>query len=147
MGRRVSYEGGGGARIPPLPNLEIEYGYFCGAINISYFILHVIGHRYVSSKRCSESLSQIASEAVNLRGSKLKFLLGGGGGVGTHAYVCMSACFRTLLSSCYHPVFSPQLKILYENTLVGSRNRNPWSCDDWKGYSPEDQLYTLCVCR
>ena len=28
--------------IPPPPgNLQIEYGYHCGAINISYLILHV----------------------------------------------------------------------------------------------------------
>ena len=29
---------------PPLRNLEIEHGYYCGAINISYLILHVTGH-------------------------------------------------------------------------------------------------------
>ena len=55
----------GGPGIPPPPrNLEIEYGYYCGAINISYLILHVTGHKYVSSKICLESLSQIASEAI-----------------------------------------------------------------------------------
>ena len=31
----------------PSRNLEIEYGYYCGAINISYSILHVAGHKYV----------------------------------------------------------------------------------------------------
>ena len=52
---RVSYRGVGGAleSSPPPPsarNLEIEYGYYCGAINISY--LHVTGHpcKYVSSE-------------------------------------------------------------------------------------------------
>ena len=54
----------GGPGIPPPRNLEIEYGYYCGAINISYLILHVTGHKYVSSKICLESLSQIASEAI-----------------------------------------------------------------------------------
>ena len=45
---RVSYTGG--ARIPPPPrNLKIEYGYYCGAINISYLILHVTGHKYEQS--------------------------------------------------------------------------------------------------
>ena len=48
----------------PPRNLEIEYGYYCGAINISYLILHVTGHKYVSSKCCLESLSQIVSEAI-----------------------------------------------------------------------------------
>ena len=47
----------------PPENLEIEYGDF-GAINISYLILHVTGHKYVSSKCYLESLSQIASEAI-----------------------------------------------------------------------------------
>ena len=60
--------GGGGAGIPPPPashrNLEIEYGSYCGAIDISCLILHVTGHKYVSSKCCLESLSQIASEAI-----------------------------------------------------------------------------------
>ena len=36
----------GGWNSPPPRNLEIEYGYYCGAINISY---HVTGHKYVSS--------------------------------------------------------------------------------------------------
>ena len=43
-------EGGGGelAGIPSPPrNLEIEYGYYCGAINISYLTSHVIGHKYM----------------------------------------------------------------------------------------------------
>ena len=65
-------EGGGGDlefpppshNFPPPGNLEIEYGYYCGAVNISYLILHVTGHKYVSSKCCLESLSQIASEAI-----------------------------------------------------------------------------------
>ena len=60
---------GGGLEFPPPPpqpqfspprNLEIEYGYYY----ISYLILHVTGHTYVSSKCCLESLSQIASEAI-----------------------------------------------------------------------------------
>ena len=63
----------GGA--PPLRNLEIEYGCYCGAINISYLILHVTGHKYVSSKCCLKSLSQIASEDLN---SKLSWEGGGG---------------------------------------------------------------------
>ena len=53
--------GGGGTGIPPPRNLGIEYGYYCGAINISCLIT---GHKYVSSKCCLESLSQIASEAI-----------------------------------------------------------------------------------
>ena len=32
---------------PPPRNLEIEYGYYCGAINISYLILHVTGIKYM----------------------------------------------------------------------------------------------------
>ena len=55
-------EGGGGLKSPPPKNLEIEHGYYCDAINIniSYLILHVTGHKYVPSKCCLESLSQIA---------------------------------------------------------------------------------------
>ena len=34
---------------PPTRNFEIEYGYYCGAINISYLIIHVTEHKYVSS--------------------------------------------------------------------------------------------------
>ena len=61
--------GGGGAGIsppPPTRNLEIEYGYgyYCGAINTSYLMLHVTGHKYVSSKCCLDSLSQIVSERI-----------------------------------------------------------------------------------
>ena len=55
---------GGGWNSPPPRNLETEYGYYCGAINISYLILHVTGHKYMSSKCCLESLSQIVSEAI-----------------------------------------------------------------------------------
>ena len=56
---------GGGWNSPPPRNLEIAYGYYCGAINISYLILHVTGrNKYVSSKCCLESLSQIVSEAI-----------------------------------------------------------------------------------
>ena len=58
---RVSYRGWG-AGIPPPRNLEIDYGYYCGAINISY--LQVTGHTLVPSKCCLESLSQITSEAI-----------------------------------------------------------------------------------
>ena len=55
-----------GAGIPPPPprNLRIEHGYYCGAINISYLIVHVTVHKYVLSKCCLESLSQIVSEAI-----------------------------------------------------------------------------------
>ena len=41
-------EGRGGLEFPPPPpprNLEIEYGYYCGAI--SYLILHVTAHKLV----------------------------------------------------------------------------------------------------
>ena len=45
------YTGQGGLEFPPPPtrNFEIEYGYYCGAINISYLIIHVTEHKYVSS--------------------------------------------------------------------------------------------------
>ena len=49
---------------PPLRSVEIEYGYYCSTINISYLILYVTGRKYVSSKYCLESLSQITSEAI-----------------------------------------------------------------------------------
>ena len=52
------------AGIPPQEIFEIEYGYYCGAINISYLILHVTGHKCASSKCYLESLPQIASEAI-----------------------------------------------------------------------------------
>ena len=32
-------EGGGRLEFPSYRNLEIEYGYYCGAINISYYML------------------------------------------------------------------------------------------------------------
>ena len=58
--------GGGGAEIfSPQPqfyppeNLEIEYDYYCGAINISYLILHVTGHKYVSSKCCLNACKHV----------------------------------------------------------------------------------------
>ena len=38
---RVSYRGVGSLEFLPPRNFEIEYGYCCGAINISYLILHV----------------------------------------------------------------------------------------------------------
>ena len=56
-----------GLEFPPPRNLEIEYGYYCGVINISYLIymlLDISTCLYVSSKCCLESLSQIASEAI-----------------------------------------------------------------------------------
>ena len=53
-----------GGDLPPPRNLEIEYGYYCGAINVSYLILHVTEHTYVPSNCCLESLSQIVSEAI-----------------------------------------------------------------------------------
>ena len=57
---RVSYR-----ILSPLPrNFEIEYGYYCGAINISFLTLHVTGHKYVPSNCCLEGLSQIVSEAI-----------------------------------------------------------------------------------
>ena len=40
---------GGGGGIPPR-NVAIEYGYYCGAINISYLILHVTGRKYIHYK-------------------------------------------------------------------------------------------------
>ena len=71
---RISYRGGGGERgalefspqqqFPPPRNLEIEYGYYCGAISISYLMFHVTGHEY-----------EIASE----EDLNSKFSLGGGG--------------------------------------------------------------------
>ena len=46
----------------PTPNLEIEYGYcWWHGINISYLILHVTGHKYVSFKMLFGKLSQIVS--------------------------------------------------------------------------------------
>ena len=36
----------GEAEICPPRNLGIEYAYYCGAINITYLILHVTGHKY-----------------------------------------------------------------------------------------------------
>ena len=67
---------GGGPGILPPRNLEIEYGYYCGAISISY--LYVTGHtckvllfgKFVPD--CTRS---------NLRGSKFKTFPGRGGGV------------------------------------------------------------------
>ena len=44
------YTGGGGWNftIPSPPrNLEIEYGYYCGTITVSYLILHVTGIKYM----------------------------------------------------------------------------------------------------
>ena len=66
---RVSYRGGGAGIFHPPATIfspEIEYGYYCGTINISYLILHVTGHtcKHVSSKCCLGSLSQITSEAI-----------------------------------------------------------------------------------
>ena len=69
----------------------------------------------------------------NLRGSKFQIFLEGGGGrewpqtslVAMHAYACMSMLSHTtitLLLPCYHPVFQPQLKILYE-TLTPLMNQ------------------------
>ena len=52
-------KGGEGWNSPQ--NLEIEYDYYCGAINISYLIYK---HKCVSSKCCLESLSKIVSEAI-----------------------------------------------------------------------------------
>ena len=60
---RVSY----GIPPPPPRNFEIEYGYYCGAINISYLTLHVTGHKYVPSnvvwKACPR-LRQKQSERI-----------------------------------------------------------------------------------
>ena len=69
----------------------------------------------MSSKYC-ESLSPIASEAI-WEDLNSKFFWGGIPQtplVGTHAYTNL----RMLLSSCYHPVSFPQLKIPYETLHV-----------------------------
>ena len=92
--------------LPPPRNLEMEYGYYCGAITVSYSILHVTGHKYVSSKCCLESLS--LPEYVNLRGSTSRR------GMPTdppswHAHLRMPELAFTRYSC-----FPPQLKILYE---------------------------------
>ena len=59
---------GGGPGTPPPRNLQIEYGYYCGAINIGYLILHVIGrtcicHQNVVWKVCPR-LCQKQSERI-----------------------------------------------------------------------------------
>ena len=98
--RRVSYRGWGAGISPPLPprNLEIDYGYYCGAINISY--LQVTGHTLVPSKCCLESLSQIMSEAIWNDLNSQNF---SGGGMPPDP-PSSHACLHTLLSSRYHPV-------------------------------------------
>ena len=66
---RVSYslQRGWPGSLPPPQNLEIEYSYYCGTINISYIILHVTEHTYVPSKCCLEvcpRLHQKQSERI-----------------------------------------------------------------------------------
>ena len=118
LAARVSCRGGGPLDFPPR-NLEIEYGYYCGAINISYLILHVTGHKYVSSKCCLESMSQITSEAI-WEDLNSTFSYGGGEAcpqtplVGTHAYARMSVLLHATIILLPSP---QQLKILYE-TLI-----------------------------
>ena len=92
--RRVSYRGGGGWNSPP----EI--------LKLSMVLSQVLNNNLVSD--CIRS---------NLRGSKFKIFLGGGGAcpqtplVGMHAHTCMRAFMRY-----YHPAsilfFFSQLKIL-----------------------------------
>ena len=98
---RVSYRGGGGPGIPP-QNLEIEHGHFCSPINISFLVLHVTGHKYVSSK-CF--FGKFVPDCVrsNLRGSKFKIFLGG---MPPDPHTHM----RALLSSYYHHVPPPTQK-------------------------------------
>ena len=88
-------------------NLEIEYGYY-----ISY--LHVTERKYVSSK-CSEILSQIASEGI-WEVYKFKIFRGGMSPdpPSRHAHVLHTTII--LLLSCF-----PQLKTPHE-TLVVAQN-------------------------
>ena len=103
-------EGGGGtleSPPPPPPPPEIEYGYYCGAINISYLILRV------TVCVIKMLLGQFVPNCVrsNLRGSKFKIYLGG-----MPPPPSRHACLHTLLSSCYHPI-PPPPPHLYE-TLI-----------------------------
>ena len=77
----VSYRGGGGGgsrlEFPPPPrNLEIEYDYYCGAINISYLTSHVIGHKYMCVIKML--FGKFVPDCVrsNLRGSKFEIFSG-----------------------------------------------------------------------
>ena len=105
----------GGAGIFPLQsqfslprNLEIEYGYY-----ISY--VHVTEHKYVSSK-CSEILSQIASEAI-WEVYKFKIFLGGGGmpsdPSSRHACISHTTCTIILLPFCSPPPPPPPSSLLF----------------------------------
>ena len=60
----------------------------------------------------------------NLRGSKFKIFLGGGiplDPFSRHAHLHMCACFHALLSSCYHPVFSPNSKSCMKPCYTSTR--------------------------
>ena len=106
VGSRVPYRGGGTGIPPTQPqfspsrNLEIEY--YCLAINTSYLILHVTERKYVSSKCCLESLSQITSEAI-WEDLNSKFSWRGGACpqnplVGTHTHACVSVLSHTTIT-------------------------------------------------
>ena len=63
-------------------------------------------------------LSQVLNNNLvpdcNLRGSKFKIFLGDMPPDPPSGHVCMSGLSHATISSCYHPVFPLQLKILYE---------------------------------
>ena len=88
-------------------NLEIEYYYYCGAINITYLFYMLLDTSICVIKMLFETFVP----DCNLRGSKFKVFLGGEGipphppplKAHTHASMCKRA-FHMLLSSCYHPV-------------------------------------------
>ena len=103
-------EGGGGWNFPPPPPPPEILKLSVVIILAIYMLLNIsMCHQNVVWKFCPR-LRQKQSERTKIQ----KFP---GGAcpqtplVGTHA-------FRTLLSSCYHPVFPPQLKILYETLSV-----------------------------
>ena len=103
---------GGGLEFPPQPqfppprNLEVEYGHYCGTINISYLIYMLLDISMNYQKVCPR-LRQKQSERFYI------FLAGGGRGtcpqtplVGTHAYMCVSVLSHAtiiLVLSCFLP--------------------------------------------
>ena len=71
-------------------------------------------------------LSQVLNNNLvpdcNLRGSKFKIFLGGIPPDPPSRHVCVSGLSHATISSCYHPVFPLQLKILYETLRLLPRN-------------------------
>ena len=120
---RVSYRGGGGGGpeiSPPQPqfslprNLEIEYGYYISYLHVSERMCHQNVWKFCPRLRQKQSERHINSK-FSWGGACLQNPL-----VGIHA-------FRTLLSSYYHPVFPPQLKILYEALHSYTKEVLEWS--------------------